>query len=82
MNSAEHRANILDGNYQDVGFATANSSNFVGTGPETIVVAMYGEPVGLINQSTNSTASTRVVLGTQVNKYLAYSSLIQLIGPR
>lgn len=65
MHSAEHRANILNANYQDVGFATANVRNYQGTGPETIVVAMYGEPVGMINASTNSTASPPVVLGSQ-----------------
>jgi cell division septation protein DedD len=42
MNSAEHRANILGTSYKDVGFGIASSSNFVGTGPEIVVVAMYG----------------------------------------
>ena len=65
MHSTEHRANILNADYQDVGFATANVANYQGTGPETVVVAMYGEPVGMINSSTNSTASTPVVLGSQ-----------------
>jgi uncharacterized protein YkwD len=46
MNSAEHRANILNTNYTDVGFATANAPNYQGHGAETIVVAMYGQPVG------------------------------------
>jgi len=64
MNSPDHRANILDTNYQDVGFATANTPNYRGTGPETIVVAMYGEPVGMINTSTNSYTSKQVPLGT------------------
>jgi len=63
MHSAEHRANILDGDYQDVGFATANVANYQGTGPETIVVAMYGEPAGMINAKTGTTASAPVVLG-------------------
>ena len=44
MNSAEHRANILNSNYVDVGFGIANSPNYVGSGPETVVVAMYGKP--------------------------------------
>ena len=64
MNSPEHRANILDADYQDVGFGTANAPDYQGTGPETIVVAMYGEPVGMINPSTNSYASKPVALGT------------------
>ncbi|HET7320485.1 MAG TPA: CAP domain-containing protein, partial [Candidatus Saccharimonadales bacterium] len=49
MNSAEHRANILSTSYKDVGFGIASSPNFVGTGPETVVVAMYGA-----QQDTNS----------------------------
>jgi hypothetical protein len=42
MNSAEHRANLLNGGFVDVGFGIANSPDYVGTGPETIVVAEYG----------------------------------------
>jgi hypothetical protein len=44
MNSPSHRANILDTTYKEVGFGFANSSSYVGTGEETIVVAMYGNP--------------------------------------
>lgn len=42
MNSPSHRANLLDVAFTEVGFGYANSENFVGTGEETIVVAMYG----------------------------------------
>jgi len=44
MNSPGHRANILNTTYTEVGFATANSANYQGTGPETIVVAEYASP--------------------------------------
>ncbi|HSX33854.1 MAG TPA: CAP domain-containing protein [Candidatus Saccharimonadales bacterium] len=44
MNSPEHRANILNNTYVDVGFGIANSPNYQGSGPETIVVAMYASP--------------------------------------
>lgn len=44
MNSPEHRANILNASYVDVGFGIANSENFQGSGPETIVVAEYASP--------------------------------------
>jgi len=44
MNSPEHRANILNTTYVDVGFGIANSENFQGSGPETIVVAEYASP--------------------------------------
>ncbi len=44
MASATHAANILNGKYQDVGFATCNGTL---TGSETtIVVQMFGKPVG------------------------------------
>ncbi|HSX29443.1 MAG TPA: CAP domain-containing protein [Candidatus Saccharimonadales bacterium] len=45
MNSPGHRANILNNSFVDVGFGIANSPNYQGTGPETIVVAMYGSTV-------------------------------------
>ncbi|HVW23392.1 MAG TPA: CAP domain-containing protein [Candidatus Saccharimonadales bacterium] len=44
MNSAEHRANLLDPNYQNVGFGVASSPNYQGKGPEIVVVAEYGQP--------------------------------------
>lgn len=44
MNSPGHRANILNGTYQEVGFGMANSSNFQSNGEQTIVVAMYAKP--------------------------------------
>jgi hypothetical protein len=45
MNSPSHRANMLDTAFSEVGFGFANSSNFVSSGEQTIVVAMYGRPV-------------------------------------
>ncbi len=44
LNSASHRANLLDNNLSEVGFGVANAENFQGKGNETIVVAMYGLP--------------------------------------
>lgn len=44
MNSAAHRANILNAAYKEVGFGIASSDNFKGTGPETVVVALYATP--------------------------------------
>lgn len=46
MNSPPHRENLLNSSFQDVGFGFANSSNFVGNGEQTIIVAMYGAQVG------------------------------------
>lgn len=44
MNSPEHRANILNTAFKDVGFGIANAANYQGSGPQTIVVAMYAAP--------------------------------------
>lgn len=44
MNSLAHRYNLLDSTYTEVGFGIANSSDFAGNGPETVVVAMYARP--------------------------------------
>jgi len=77
MNSAEHRANILDADYQDVGFAIANSPNYRGQGPETIIVAEYGEPIGMINQNTGNYTSAPVPLGTDMQPV----SRLQLVNP-
>jgi len=44
MNSPGHRANIMNTNYTEVGFGIANIDNYQDTGPQTIVVAMYGSP--------------------------------------
>lgn len=45
MNSPEHRANMLDVSYQDVGFGIATAKDFQHAGPTVVVVAMYGDPV-------------------------------------
>lgn len=44
MNSSGHRVNILDTNLSNVGFGVVNAPNYQGTGPQTVVVAMYGKP--------------------------------------
>lgn len=44
MNSASHRENILDTTYSQVGFGIAQSPDFVGNGPETVIVALYARP--------------------------------------
>lgn len=54
MNSEDHRANLLDSAYSEVGFGYANSSNYQNTGPETVVVAMYGSRVKGISTTPSS----------------------------
>ncbi len=46
MNSPSHRSNLLSGTFTEVGFGIANSADFVGNGPQTVVVAMYAKPQG------------------------------------
>lgn len=58
MNSDEHRANILNNAYQNVGFGVASSPNFQGQGPKTIVVAEYAQPVGAAANITFTVPST------------------------
>jgi uncharacterized protein YkwD len=58
MNSPDHRANILGTNYQNVGFGVAESPDFQGHGPETIVVAEYGQPVPAVANITFSVPTT------------------------
>ncbi len=55
MNSADHRQNILDRAYTNVGFGVAESPDYLNQGPKVIVVAEYGQPtgdgvLGLVNQ--------------------------------
>jgi uncharacterized protein YkwD len=76
MNSPEHRANILDADYQDVGFGVANSPDFLGKGPETIIVAEYGEPIGMVSPSTNSFTSKPVPLASDTESM----SRVQLLS--
>lgn len=65
MHSSEHRANILDGKYQNVGFGIANSPNYQGNGPETIVVAEYGQPLAPV--ATVASASTPTTSAASAN---------------
>jgi hypothetical protein len=56
LNSPEHRANMLNGNYRDVGFATANVASYQGHGAETIIVALYAQPDNL-NATSHATTN-------------------------
>lgn len=77
MNSPDHRANILNVNYKDVGFGIAYSSNYQNKGPEYIVVAMYAAPAGsvlaasTVSPSSNATPYTSTSLVQPVTKSVA-----------
>lgn len=47
MNSPSHKQTMLDKDVQEVGFGIAKSENFLGQGPQTIVVGFYAKPSSL-----------------------------------
>lgn len=60
MNSPSHRKNLLDNDFSEVGFGIASSENFNRSGPATVVVAMYAQPLtanapGAANGSRSNT---------------------------
>jgi uncharacterized protein YkwD len=62
MNSADHKANILNSSYTNVGFGVAESPNYLGQGTKVIVVAEYAQPsdstaLGVVNQPPMQTVS-------------------------
>ena len=58
MNSAEHRANILNSGYQNVGFGIASSPHYLGQGAETVVVAEYAAPAAASAASSTFSGPT------------------------
>lgn len=56
MNSSEHRANILNGAYSEVGFGIVDVPNFNHSGPETLVVAMYAQPAAVTAAAASSSS--------------------------
>lgn len=58
MNSPSHKANMLDSAFSEVGFGFANSNDFNSSGPETVVVAMYGKPQTLGSTTQPAPAPT------------------------
>lgn len=53
MASPDHRKNILSSQYQDVGFAVVDG--MLNGRSVTLIVALYGEPVGAVAAATNAT---------------------------
>lgn len=65
MNSREHRDNVLNPDYTEVGFGIVPADNFMGHGRATIVVAMYAEPA--ITSGNAVLASTTATLAPHRN---------------
>lgn len=86
INSAEHRHNMLDNDFTEVGFGVASSPDFNGSGAANVVVAMYAKPntskpAGAADISPN----TPLVLGnskkiTLVESLTQASWLVYVIG--
>ena len=58
MNSPSHRENVLNPNYQEVGFATVDGE--MNGEPTTITVAFYGKPVSLAALAGTTTVTPQV----------------------
>lgn len=59
-----HRANLLDPSYSQIGLATQTTANFMDKGPQTVIVALYGAPVGATTTRTNLTTGLATSLTT------------------
>ena len=67
MASPEHKDNMLDSAYSDVGFGFANNPDYTSTGnngPMTIVVAFYGQP---LDATTSLDKASSVALASTSN---------------
>jgi uncharacterized protein YkwD len=62
MASTEHRRNLLDNGYTEVGFGYANIPNYkaAGGGAMTVVVAFYGSPAGVTDATNNQLINSSV----------------------
>jgi uncharacterized protein YkwD len=78
MNSPEHRENLLNENYDDVGFAVVAGT--LNNQKTTLVVAMYGSPVG--NSSAASEPnSVLAATDTKMNWVARFGLAIQTMSP-
>lgn len=66
MNSPEHRANLLNVSYQEVGFGIVNIPDYQSNGPQTLVVAMYALPASVA--AAPSPAPTQPASSTPVQR--------------
>lgn len=78
MNSPEHRDNILNSTYQEVGFGVANSKNYQDHGPAVIVVAEYAQPAGAAANITFTVDNPNSVKGANSNLELAAQNVSRI----
>ncbi|MEO6761028.1 MAG: CAP domain-containing protein [Candidatus Saccharimonadales bacterium] len=79
MNSPEHRANILNAGYKDVGFGIVNIPNYQNNGPETLVVAMYGSQANQTIAVTPAATSPTPPAATKDTPLAAFSPTSQAV---
>lgn len=80
MNSPEHRENILNNTYRDIGFGVTTSDNYQGHGPATIVVAIYGQPAGSdLGVSATVSGTHADIMGATTNQPYRNVSRIQML---
>ncbi|MDL2363622.1 MAG: CAP domain-containing protein [Patescibacteria group bacterium] len=68
MNSEDHKANILNETYSNVGFGVAQAKNYLGKGQQTIVVAEYGRPVDAAANITFTVPEPALVAGVTTKR--------------
>lgn len=66
MNSPSHRRNLLDNNFEDVGFGIAESKNFNNSGSSIVVVALYAKPMAINTSATNTEIGNSHILGNEM----------------
>jgi uncharacterized protein YkwD len=56
MNSPEHRTNLLNTGFSQVGFGVTTTPDYQGHGRQTIVVAMYARPAAVVSLASANVA--------------------------
>ncbi|HSH55607.1 MAG TPA: CAP domain-containing protein [Candidatus Limnocylindrales bacterium] len=77
MNSTEHRKNLLNADFQEVGYGIATADNFNGHGRTTVIVALFATPTDAV--ATSGLASAATTDGTASAAGLRPVSRIQLM---
>ena len=80
INSQEHRDNILNAGYQNVGFGVAHASNYQGKGDQTIIVAEYGKASTSVATIRFTVPSPASVAGASEVKTVSREPASQLVS--
>lgn len=67
LSSPSHRENILNGNYNDVGFGVADSPDFQNQGPQIIVVALYASTNAPTAASLSASKSSQAFTSASIS---------------